>query len=102
MSTSRIQSESDARLLSLIERIERLTAEKKILSEDITEIKQEAKAAGYSVPVMMQMIKERAMDADKLAEWQALCDTYRASLGMLDGTPLGDPAMPRASLAVVR
>ena len=83
------------RLLSLLERIERLVEERKALADDIKEIFGEAKAAGFDPKVMRQMIKERAQSPEERREWSALCDVYRAALGMLDGTPLGDHARKR-------
>ncbi|MBW6400002.1 DUF2312 domain-containing protein [Roseomonas sp. HJA6] len=84
-----------ARLQSLIQRIERLEEEKRALQEDIKEIYAEAKSAGFDPKVMRAMIKERRMAEADRQEWQALCDVYRAALGMLDGTPLGEAARKR-------
>lgn len=86
---------SNQRLISLIERIERLLEEKKALSSDIADIKQEAKSAGFDVKVMNQMIRERAMDEAAREEHLALAEIYRAALGMLNGTPLGESARKR-------
>ena len=82
-------------LLSLIERIERLEEERAALAGDIKDVKAEAKASGFDPKVIMQMLRERRMSASQRAEWQALCETYRAALGMLDGTPLGAAARRR-------
>lgn len=83
------------RLLSLLERIERLEEERKTLADDIKEIFGEAKAAGFDPKVMRQMLKERRQSPEERREWNALCDVYRAALGMLDGTPLGEHARKR-------
>lgn len=83
------------RLLSLIERIERLEEERKQLAEDVKDIFAEAKSAGFDPKVMKQMIKERKLSPSQREEWSALCDMYRAALGMLDGTPLGEHARKR-------
>ncbi|WP_081827931.1 DUF2312 domain-containing protein [Kozakia baliensis] len=86
---------SQARLLSFVQRIETLLVERKEISDQITSVKTEAKSAGFEPKVINQMIKERAMtDADR-QEWQALCEMYRAALGMLDGTPMSDNARKR-------
>ena len=82
-------------LLSFIERIERLEEEKKRLAEDISEIKKEAKSAWFDVKTINQMIRERKMGAEALREALDLAEIYRASLGMLDGTPLGTWARKR-------
>lgn len=83
------------RLLGIIERIERLEEERKALASDIRDIKSEAKAAGFDIKVVNQMLRERRMSEDDRQEWVALCETYRAAIGMLDGTPLGDAARRR-------
>jgi uncharacterized protein (UPF0335 family) len=82
-------------LRSFIERLERLIEEKKVIAEDMKQVKAEAKGLGFDVKVIMQMIKERAQDPAEVQEWLAICETYRASLGMLGGTPLGEAARRR-------
>jgi len=71
-------------LKSIIERVERLTEEKKELQRDITEIYQEAKGNGYDPKIIRQVIKLRAMSQNDRAEQEALLGTYLAALGMLD------------------
>jgi uncharacterized protein (UPF0335 family) len=82
-------------LLSLIERIERLEEEKRALADDIGEIYREAKTKGFEPKIMRAMVRERRMDEASREEERALLDIYRAALGMLDGTPLGDAARRR-------
>ena len=77
-------------LRSLIERIEKLAEEKAEVSAQIKEVFGEAKANGFDVPAMREVIKSRAMDANKLAQREAMIDLYMQSLGMLAGTPLGE------------
>jgi len=86
---------ADGRLLSLVERIERLEEEKRAIAEDITCVKQEAKSAGYEVKIINQMIRERRMTEEARQEALALAEIYRAALGMLNGTPLGEFARKR-------
>ena len=83
------------RLLSIIERIERLEEERKALAEDVKDIYREAKSAGYDVPTIRLLIKRRAEDATKRAEQEALLETYLAALGPLGDTPLGNAALGR-------
>lgn len=71
-------------LQSIIDRIERLTEEKKELQRDITEIYQESKGRGYEPKIIRQIIKLRAMSQADRAEQEALLDTYMSALGMLD------------------
>lgn len=83
------------RLLSIVERYERLDEEIKALRGDQKDIMIEAQSAGFDPKVVRQMVKERRFSHDELQEWTALCELYRAALGMLDGTPLGDAARRR-------
>lgn len=69
-------------LVSIIERIERLEAEKKALSEDIREIYSEAKSRGYDGKALRTIIRLRKMDEQKRAEEEAIVDTYRLALGI--------------------
>lgn len=84
-----------ALLGSFIGEIERLEDQKREIAQRIQEKKREAKRAGLDTKVMNQMLRERRMDAAERAEYQSLCEVYRAALGMLGGTPLGDFARKR-------
>lgn len=86
---------SGARLRAYIERVEALMTEITLLKDDVKEVFGEAKAVGFDQKVMKQMIKERATDPGVRLAWQDLCDQYRAALGMLEGTPLGESARER-------
>ena len=70
-------------LRSYIERIERLEEEKAALATDIREVFAEAKANGYDVKTMRQVIKLRKMEPADRDEQEHLLDTYRRALGML-------------------
>ncbi len=85
-------------LLSYIERVERLETLKREIADDLKEVKQEAKQRGYSVKAIERIVKERAeTDEQRQArqETEQLTDIYRAALGMLGGTPLGEAARQR-------
>jgi uncharacterized protein (UPF0335 family) len=77
------------RLRSLVERVERLTEEKRAIAADIKDIFQEAKSAGFNVSVLRQLIKDRAKDAADLEEFETLLDVYKRALGEFVSTPLG-------------
>ncbi len=70
------------RLRSLIERIERLEEEKKALSDDIREVFAEAKADGFDVKTMRQVIRLRKLEVNDRQEQEALLQTYLSALGM--------------------
>ena len=89
-----IDTSSADRLRSLVERIERLQAERKTLAGDIKDIMAEAKGAGFDGKVIRQIIRDRATDAAKLEEFETLLAVYRRALGVLSDTPLGLAALP--------
>jgi uncharacterized protein (UPF0335 family) len=73
---------TDDRLRLLIERVERLEEEKKGISDDIKDVYLEAKAVGYDVKIMRQIVRLRKMSADDRKEMDMLLDTYKAALGL--------------------
>lgn len=68
------------RLRSLLERIERLTEEKKSIQDDINDIFSEAKSAGFDVKIMRNILKLRKMDTASRDEQDFLIETYRKAL----------------------
>ncbi|GJE29758.1 DUF2312 domain-containing protein [Methylobacterium organophilum] len=94
-------SSASALLRSYAERIVRLNEEIRALRGDIKDIKNEAGAQGYDKKALMLVVARMMEDeTDRAArqETAALADVYLASLGMLDGTPLGDAARRRFDL----
>lgn len=75
-------AETEDRLRSFVERIERLEAERKDLGADIKDVYAEAKSAGFNVTVLRQLIKIRKQDASDVEEVETLLDIYRRALGM--------------------
>ena len=73
---------TDDRLRLLIERIERLEEEKKGIADDMKDVYAEAKAVGYDVKIIRQIVRLRKMKPDDRAEMEALLDTYKAALGL--------------------
>lgn len=80
-----------------IERIERLEEEKKGIADDIKDVYSEAKGQGFDAKTIREIVKLRKMDIHARREREALLDTYKAALGMLDGTPLGNWALKKLS-----
>ena len=70
------------RLESFIERVERLTEEKKALQTDIKEIYSEAKSAGFDVKIMKVIVKLRGMDSSDREEMEYLTDSYKLTLNL--------------------
>ncbi|MFP4097866.1 MAG: DUF2312 domain-containing protein [Alphaproteobacteria bacterium] len=71
------------RLLSFIERIERLEEEKAALMEDIKEVYAEAKGVGFDVKTMRKVVALRKLDVEKRRETEELLDLYKSAIGMM-------------------
>lgn len=67
-------------LRSIVDRIESLESERATIAADIKEIKKEAKDAGFLIPVINFIIKERKQDPDDVSEFNTIKDTYRRAL----------------------
>ncbi len=70
------------RLMSFIERIERLEEEKAALMEDIKEVCAEAKGVGFDVKAIRKLVKLRKMDSEKRTEEQQILELYASAIGM--------------------
>ncbi|MGF1649926.1 MAG: DUF2312 domain-containing protein [Hyphomicrobiaceae bacterium] len=70
-------------LRQFIEQIERLEEEKKALSDDIKDKFAEAKAVGFDVKAMRQILRLRKKGRDERMEEEAILETYLHALGML-------------------
>lgn len=86
-------------LKSFVERIERLDEEIKALNQDKSEVYSEAKATGFDVKIMRELIKIRRMDKDDLDEHEALLETYMLALGMRGNRPTADRGTQNATRA---
>ncbi len=73
---------SEEQLRLLIERVERLEEEKKGVADDISDVYSEAKAFGFDVKIMRQIVRLRKMTKDDRAEMEAILETYKKALGM--------------------
>ena len=69
-------------LNQIVARIERLEEEKKALADDIKEVYAEAKAHGFDVKILRQVIRLRKLDRAELAEQESLLEIYMDALGM--------------------
>lgn len=76
------------RLRSIVERIERMEAEKADIATDIREIYSEAKGAGFDVKVLREIIKLRKVDVSDRQEHEAILETYMRALDMAAPLPL--------------
>ena len=73
---------TDDRLRLLVERVERLEEEKAAIADDIKDVFLEAKAVGYDVKIMKQVIRLRKMQPDDRREMETILDLYKSALGM--------------------
>jgi uncharacterized protein (UPF0335 family) len=69
-------------LRQFIERIERLDAEKKDITEATKEVLAEAKGRGYDTALMRKIVALRKRDGNDIAEEEALMEMYKEALGM--------------------
>lgn len=77
-------------LRSIVERIERMEEEKAERAADIREIYAEAKANGFVVPAIRQIIKMRKKDAAERQEEESTLAVYCRAMGMQYSFDLGD------------
>lgn len=75
-------SNTDERLLRLIERVETLETEKAQTADLIKDVYSEAKAVGYDVKIMRQIVRIRKMKPDDRREHYGVLGTYCAALGI--------------------
>lgn len=68
-------------LKSIIERVERLEEEKQSIADDIKDVYAEAKANGYEVKVLRQIVRIRKQDRREREEMEAIMDLYMNALG---------------------
>lgn len=67
-------------LKSLAERINRLFDDRDALNEDVKEVFQEAKDAGFSTPALRKAIKRMRADQAVLAAEEEMIDLYVATI----------------------
>lgn len=83
------------KLKQMVERIEALTEDKAAIQGDIKDVFAEAKALGFDLKALREVIKIRKRDQQERDEMDALVATYMHALGMLADTPLGGAALRR-------
>lgn len=82
MSDTATTDSSAARLRSLIERIEKLEADKADVAADIKDLYLESKSAGFEVKVMRMIVRARKMDKETRREQEEIYDLYSRALGL--------------------
>ena len=80
---SEVVEQIDAnRLLSYIERIERLEEEKKALQNDIKEVLEEAKMANFDKDAIKELLRLRRIGEQARQEKEFIVDCYRSAIGL--------------------
>ena len=78
-----LTAETQGRLKSFIERIERLEEDKKAVANDLKEVYAEAKGEGFDTKILRKVVRLRSQDSAKRQEEEALIDLYVAAIGGL-------------------
>ena len=84
---SELNTATQKQLKSFIERVERLEEEKAALASDVKDVFAEAKALGFDVKVMRQVIRLRKQEDHVRKENEAVLATYLHALGMAEDEP---------------
>lgn len=79
-------------LRSIVERIERLNEDKECIASDIRDVFAEAKANGFDIPALKEIIKLRKLDTHERDEKEFVLDVYKKALGMQITMNLGEAA----------
>ena len=69
-------------LKSLVERIERLEEEKSALSADIKDVYFEAKASGYDIKTLRQIVRLLKLDSADRREQEEMLELYKRALDL--------------------
>lgn len=78
-----VKSFAKDQIKSIIERVERLEAEKKVLADDIRDIYAEAKGNGLDVKALRTIVRMRQQDPAERQEREAILEIYLQAMGML-------------------
>jgi uncharacterized protein (UPF0335 family) len=70
-------------LRAIVERIERLEEEKKVISDDVKDVYLEAKSGGWDVKALRTIVRLRKQDANERQEQETILETYMHAMGML-------------------
>lgn len=88
--------ENNGQLAAIVERIEKLEAEKKDIGDLIKEVYAGAKAEGFDTKILKKVIAARKKTAEEREQEAQMLEMYLDALGMLADTPLGQAAVQRA------
>lgn len=89
---------ADQRLVSIVDRLVRLSEERAEIAEQMKEVKLEARSSGYAADAVAEIVKRRLETASRREKREAkeqAVDLMLAALGDLANLPLGQAAMAR-------
>lgn len=72
----------DIKLLSFIERIEKLNKDKKDIMSDIAEVYRDAVNSGYDRTAIAELVRIRTKDPEVVAAQNDIIDLYAKKIGM--------------------
>lgn len=81
---STLQASTQKQLRQLVEQIERLEEEKKQTASDIRDKYLEAKAVGFDVKALRQIVRLRKKSQQERQEEESVLEVYMHALGMLN------------------
>ncbi|AGK59032.1 hypothetical protein HYPDE_36803 [Hyphomicrobium denitrificans 1NES1] len=84
---STLQASAQNQLRQFVEQIERLEEEKKQIASDIRDKYTEAKAVGFDVKALRQIVRLRKKSNQERQEEESILEVYMYALGMLDQAP---------------
>jgi uncharacterized protein (UPF0335 family) len=84
-------------LRSIVDRVEHLEVQKRIIADDIKYVYAEAKGSGFNVKALRAIVQRRKRDVEELMEHEALVEFYRKALGDFANTDLGQADIDRAA-----
>jgi uncharacterized protein (UPF0335 family) len=73
---------ASAQITAIVERIERLNAEKQTIADDTKQVYLEAKSNGFDTKAIREIVKLRKIDANTRQEQDAIVELYMTALGM--------------------
>jgi uncharacterized protein (UPF0335 family) len=82
-----LQASAQNQLRQLVEQIERLEEEKKALAADVRDKYLEAKALGFDVKALRQVVRLRKKSQQERQEEETVLEVYLHALGMLVDLP---------------
>lgn len=92
-----LQVSAQKQLRQFVEQIERLEEDKKQIASDIRDKFTEAKAVGFDVKALRQIVRLRKKTNAERQEEEGILEVYMHALGMLDDATSGARTMHAAS-----